>query len=189
LLTPRQYYLGGGTAVALHLGHRRSVDLDWFTTALIADPLLLAQDLRDSGVPFVTRSAEHGTLHGSVARVRVSLLTYQYPLLANTVAWSYGRCELAAVADLAAMKLAAVAQRGAKKDFVDVFALGTRRASLAQMLDWYRQKYATQEIFHLLYSLIYFDDADRERLPRMLWRTTWRAVKKAIQEWVRDVTT
>ncbi len=42
VLTARGYYLAGGTALALHLGHRRSVDLDWFTPEPLGDPLGLA---------------------------------------------------------------------------------------------------------------------------------------------------
>src|SRR5450755_3737383 len=50
---PDGHYLGGGTALALHLGHRRPVDLDWFTTERLGDPLRLAQDLRNDGIAFV----------------------------------------------------------------------------------------------------------------------------------------
>src|SRR5271154_4986084 len=82
-LTRRGFYLAGGTAVALHLGHRRSVDLDWFTAEGIPDPLRLAQELREQGMGFVTGQVAPGTLHGSVRAVRVSLLAYRYPLLAE----------------------------------------------------------------------------------------------------------
>jgi hypothetical protein len=46
-MTAQQFYLGGGTALAIHLGHRRSVDFDWFTRERIADPLRLAHDQKD----------------------------------------------------------------------------------------------------------------------------------------------
>src|SRR5438445_8352880 len=54
IMAQRQFYLAGGTALALHLGHRRSVDLDWFTGVRIDDPMRLAQEVRSEGVPFVT---------------------------------------------------------------------------------------------------------------------------------------
>jgi hypothetical protein len=72
LLTPGGFYLAGGTALALHLGHRRSVDLDWLTAAELADPLRLAQELREQGVAFVTGQVAPGSLHGAVHGVRVS---------------------------------------------------------------------------------------------------------------------
>lgn len=184
-LSRRGFYLAGGTAVALHLGHRRSVDLDWFTAEGLDDPLGLAEMLREEGVAFITEQAAAGTLHGSIRGVRVSLLRYRYPLLAGLRAWS-GGIRIAARADLAAMKLSAVAQRGAKKDFVDVYALG-RRLSLRQMLGWYQEKHAVQDLAHVLYSLAYFDDAERERLPRMLWDVSWRTVKETMRRWLRNV--
>ena len=178
----RGFFLVGGTAVALQLGHRRSVDFDWFTRDAF-DPLTLAQELRDGGIPFVTEIETTGTLHGAVRGVRVSLIRHNYPLLDPCLVW--GRIRVASRAVLAAMKLSAVAQRGAKKDFVDVYALARRAKSLDQMLQSYRQKFATTDINHLLRSLAYFDDADRERLPRMLWKVNWRTVKETIRCWVR----
>jgi hypothetical protein len=72
LLTRLNYYLAGGTALAVQLGHRRSVDLDWFTATPIPDPLRLADELRSLGLPFVTGQTERGTLHGAVSGVRIS---------------------------------------------------------------------------------------------------------------------
>lgn len=90
-----RFYLGGGTAVALHLGHRRSLDFDWFTGERISDPARLAQDLRDEGILFRTGQVDRGTLHGTVSRVRASFLEYRYPLLQPTILWSEYDCPLA----------------------------------------------------------------------------------------------
>lgn len=179
----RGFYLVGGTAVALHLGHRRSLDFDWFTRERF-DPLALAQELREEGIAFVTASVATNTLHGLVCGVRVSLIRHNYPLLARLGAWR-GGIRIAGRADLAAMKLAAVAQRGAKKDFVDIYALGRRADSLQQMLRGFKQKFAVADIAHLLCSLAYFDDAEPDRLPRMLWPVRWRDIKDTIRRWVR----
>jgi hypothetical protein len=118
------FYLAGGTALALQLGHRRSVDFDWFREDPIDDPLRLAADVRAAGLRFETDRVEKGTLHGQASGVRVSFLEYGYPLLRPLR--EVEGLRLAALEDIAAMKLAAVAQRGSKKDFVDVFALGGR---------------------------------------------------------------
>ena len=128
-LTARQMYLAGGTSVALQLGHRRSVDLDWFSSQTIADPMALARDLRSADVPFETGSVERGTLHGQVLGVPVSLLEFGYPLLRPPVVWPEVNCQLASLVDLAAMKLVAIAQRGSKKDFFDIYALGLKQFS------------------------------------------------------------
>ncbi len=183
LLARRGFYLAGGTAIALHLGHRRSVDLDWFTAEELPDPLDLARSLGESDRNFLTGQVAPGTLHGSIRGVRLTFLEYRYPLLAPLRPWR-GGVHIAGRADLAAMKLAAAAQRGAKKDFVDIFALGCRSCPMRQMLRWYQKKYNIEDIAHVLYGLTYFDDADRERMPRMLWPATWLSVKETIRHWI-----
>jgi hypothetical protein len=187
LMTQRQFYLGGGTALAIYFGHRRSVDFDWFTRERLTDPLRLAQEIRDEKIPFVSGQVERGTLHGTVSGVRVSFLEYRYPLLDTAVLWSDFGCRIASLDDLACMKLSALAQRGSKKDFVDIYALGLKHRSLPHMLRLYQQKYAIEDPGHVLYSLVYFDDADKERMPRMLWDIDWRAVKNALQKWVKEI--
>ncbi len=89
--------------------------------------------------------------------------------------------------DLAAMKLSAVADRGAKKDFVDLYVLASQRLPLRQMLNGYQRKFSATDTVHVLYSLTYFDDADRARMPRMLWDIDWRAIKKAVRRWVHEI--
>ena len=96
---------------------------------------------------------------------------------------------LAAVEDIACMKLAAVAQRGARKDFVDVYALGRRRLPLRDMLDLFKQKYSTTDIAHVLAALTYFEDAEREPMPTMLWADDWSKVKRTVRDWVKSYAT
>ena len=81
VLNDRQIYLAGGTSVALQLGHRRSVDLDWFSDLPIDDPMALAGDIKSAQVPFETKSVGRGTLHGQVLGVETSILEFKYPLL------------------------------------------------------------------------------------------------------------
>jgi hypothetical protein len=184
-----QFYLGGGTALAIRLGHRRSLDFDWFTGAPLPEPLRLAADLSNAGIPLTVTGVQRGTLHGTTEGVRVSFLEYRYSLLQPTASWVEYGCQLASLDDLAAMKLAAIAQRGSKRDFVDVFALAMNHAPLAGLLECYRAKYAIQDLGHLFYALVYFADADRERLPTLLWDTDWAQVKSALRGWVRGLAT
>ncbi len=179
------FYLGGGTAMALQLGHRRSVDLGWFTSVQPADPLRLAASLRQEKSPFVTGQAERGTLLGRAYRVQLSFFEYAYPLLKPVLLWREVDCPIASLADLACMKLAAIAQRGSKKDFIDLDALGQERYSLTDMLAFYRRKYDVQDIGHILYGLSCFDQADKERMPRMLWNVDWKKIRKTVQSWVK----
>jgi hypothetical protein len=179
------FYLAGGTALALHLGHRRSVDFDWFREDPIDDPLRLAADLRTPDFCLETDRVERGTLHGRASGVRVSFLEYGYPLLRPLL--EVEGLRLAALEDIAAMKLAAVAQRGSKKDFVDVFALG-RRFGLGDMLAFYRRKYGVEDVGHVLVALAWFDDADRERTPMLLQRQSWPDIKATVRGWVTRAT-
>jgi len=178
------FYLGGGTALALQLGHRRSVDFDWFRQLPIPDPLRLASEIGSAGVELVVDRTEKGTLHGTVGGVRVSFLEYRYRLLRPLLDKGAG-LRVASLEDIACMKLAAVAQRGSKKDFVDLYALG-RVFSLKEMLRLYRRKYGVSDPGHLFFALSFFDDADSERMPTMLRSWTWAAIKNTIRGWVSE---
>lgn len=186
-MTQRKFYLGGGTALSIYFGHRHSVDLDWFHAEAITDSLLMAQDIRDQGILFGTGQIERGTLRGTISGVRVSILEYRYPLLKPLVSWPKFECSMASLEDLACMKLSALAQRGAKKDFVDIYALGSRHISLKEMIELYQEKYRVKDIGHVLYGLTYFDDADQERMPGMKWKIDWRTIKRTIQTWMKEM--
>jgi len=89
-------------------------------------------------------------------------------------------CTLASLDDLACMKLSAVAQRGSKKDFIDIYALLKKHRSLKQLLRLYQKKFNGADIAPVLYGLNYFDDAEKQRMPRMVWSVTWEEIKKTI---------
>lgn len=184
-IQPNDFYLGGGTALAIYFGHRVSEDLDWFTSNPLGDALILAQLLRNEKVNFVTEQTAPGTLHGSIAAVRVTFLEFRYPLLKALVQWKEIGCSLASLEDLACMKLSAIAQRGARKDFCDIYALGTKQFALKEMVDLYRKKFGVSDVSPVLYGLTYFDDAENERMPKMLWKVKWADIRKTIEAWVR----
>lgn len=186
-LAARGFRLGGGTGLALVLGHRRSVDFDWFCLEPMGDPLLLAREIQGEGVPLQVGQVAKGTLHGTAEGVRVSLLEFPYPDLAEPIRFSDRGVAILSLDDIACMKLSAIAQRGARKDFVDLFALATQHRPLPELLELYRSKFEVQEIGHLLYSLVYFEDAEKERMPRMLWDVEWSTVRKRIEGWVEEL--
>jgi len=183
----RQFYLGGGTALAIYLGHRRSIDLDWFTRERFQDSMTFAQALRDAGIAFETDQTAPGTLHGQVQGVRVSLLEFRYPLLSPLVRWDETGVFLASLDDLACMKLSAIAQRGSKKDFFDVYTLCKAHRPLEQLLNLYMEKFSVNDITPVLYGLVYFDDAEEEPDPFLLQNIQWAQVKKAVRNWVKTV--
>jgi predicted nucleotidyltransferase component of viral defense system len=80
--------------------------------------------------------------------------------------------------DIAPMKLSAIAKRGAKKDFFDMYELLHQGYTLQEMLNQYKEKYQNAEISFLLRAFVYFDDAELQDDPIMLKSYTWKEVKK-----------
>jgi len=181
------FYLAGGTAAALYLGHRCSADLDWFTPEKLKDPLGLTRELESKGMEVKVKEFSRGTLHCMIKGVRVSFLEYLYPLLLPLVPCDAFGCLAAPLEDIACMKLVAIAQRGFKKDFLDIYAICKNYKPLSELLELSRKKFALDDLSSILYGLTYFEDADRERAPKVLWRMDWRKVKAEIGEWVREL--
>jgi hypothetical protein len=181
------FYLGGGTAIAAHLGHRQSQDLDWFTAERIEDPLALARELQERGAELRVEGIGRATLHGDVRGVRASFLEYRHPTLTPPVVWPDVGCQIASLDDLAAMKLLAVDQRGEKRDFVDIQALGADARPLAEMLDLFRRKFGIEDVSRVLYSLTFFGDAEGDPMPKMMTDITWDQVKADIRAWVKAI--
>lgn len=188
LLDEYGFHLAGGTALALYFGHRRSVDLDWFCNDAV-EPLDLAQALRTVSREAVeVEQIARGTLHVQVKGVRLSFLEYRYPLLASPHPWDNLGCSLLAVDDIGPMKLSAIAQRGSRKDFVDLFALLRGGYDLRQLVELYRKKFDLNDTAHLLYALVYYDDAEKEPMPEMLWDADWRHIKAELQTVLQNLT-
>ena len=186
-MTDWGFYLAGGTALTIYLKHRRSIDLDWFREQSLGDVMVFAQRLRDAGIPFSTHQTAPGTLHGEIQGVRVSFLEFRYSTLNPLTHWDELGIQLASLDDLACMKLSAIAQRGSWKDFLDIYALCTAHRSLQELLPLYQKKFSVQDISPVLYGLVYYDDAEEQRMPVMLWDVPWSQVKSAIREWVREI--
>jgi hypothetical protein len=186
-LAEQGFYLAGGTALTIYFGHRISVDLDWFTSAPLSDPLVLAQRLRDAGLSFETGQTAPGTLYGRIGGLRVSFIEFRYPLLQPLVTWTANGVALASLDDLACMKLSAIAQRGSRKDFYDVHAILDRHQPLSVLLDLYRKKFGVSDISPVLYGLAYFDNAENEPESILLEKVTWVQVKKEIIQSLKNI--
>jgi len=181
------FYLGGDTAVALHLGHRRSIDFDWFTQDRLGDPLLLAEEVRRAGLAVANAQVAHGTLHAVIGGVRVSFLEYLYAPISKPVAWIDTPILLASLDDLGCMKLAAIAQRGSRKDFIDLHFIAREHKPIEELVELYRKKYSTGDIAHVLIGLTYFEDAENEQPPIMLRGAAWEEVKEQFRVWTKNL--
>lgn len=181
------FYLGGGTAVALHLGHRISVDLDFFTP----EPFEI-NDLENELQNFSAyRRERHAkdTLLGSLEDLRISFFRYRYYLLDKPV--NFLGTKILQLPDLAAMKIEAIAQRNVKRDFIDLYFLAHQAGiSLEKALEYHRTKFSGLDInqSHLVLSLGYFDEADEDPMPQMLKTVKWEDVKKYFQSECKTLT-
>lgn len=126
----RTFYLAGGTGLALHLGHRRSRAFDFFRPKEFAPQELLSV-LRETGELDVLLEAA-GTLTVALRGTPTSFFRYDYPLL-RPLHESPWDLLLADPEDIAAMKLAALAGRASRKDFVDLYFHARRIAPLEQV--------------------------------------------------------
>jgi len=180
----RSFYLAGGSAAALHLGHRVSVDLDLFTSQDHYDAEALTQRLRTIGHLNIQQQSQ-GTLVGLLAGVRLSFFAYPYPLLAEMA--DLDGVAVAHLLDIALMKLIAISQRGTKRDFVDLYFICRHGYQLGELLRRVSEKYqaVSYSSYHLLRALAYFSDAEEDESPQMLVPFDWNEVKYFFQAEVR----
>lgn len=173
----RGYYLAGGTSVALRLGHRRSIDFDWFSDNPSVPPSDVEAALSAAGLSYVAKKRSSTLLDGHCAAIRCTFVHYGYPTLEPPESWPDYGCHIASLTDLACMKLAAIAQRGSRKDFIDAFAIFNGVLSLAEVLPLYRQKFRV-DVMPVLMGLTYFDDAEREPMPPVLASLDWARLRR-----------
>jgi hypothetical protein len=174
------YNLAGGTSLALQIGHRRSLDLDLFGEAEMDFNGLVSELSKVGAVEESSRSdvALQLVLNG----IKVDIVRYQYALLENLQIEDGLR--LLSLADIAAMKIAAVSNRGIKRDFYDIYFL-QRTFSLVHMLKLFKRKYPHSNVLHAIRSLCYFEDAEREVAPLTFEEVSWGEIKTRLGNEVR----
>lgn len=174
------YYLAGGTALALQIGHRVSTDLDWFTPTHhldIAEREALRNRLFATG-RYEAKYEQDEQLYCRLAGTDVSFIFQHHNLLEAPV--DYDGTPLASPTDIGVMKLAAINSRGTRRDFIDLYCL-REIASLEQLLRLAEEKYADRPSFLdiTVRALAYFADAEQQPMPRLLWKNVlWADVVK-----------
>jgi hypothetical protein len=159
--------------LALQIGHRKSIDIDLFGPVQ-SDSLSISKKLDTIGKTTIIKDSENIHIF-SIGSVKLDIVNYHYPWLEKAI------CEdaltLAGKRDIAAMKLAAITNRGSKKDFIDLFFL-LKNFTLGELLDFYKKKFHDGSSFLVLKSLSYFDDADDDENPIMIKDVNWDTVKE-----------
>jgi hypothetical protein len=130
------FYLAGGTALALHLGHRRSVDLDFFSAQAFNEDVLIAALRILPSLSVLSKSPQ--TIYLQVSSTKVSFIGYDYALLFPLE--HLQDLAVADVRDIAGMKISALASRGSRRDFVDLYVIA-QRYGLPHVLDLFQRKF------------------------------------------------
>ncbi|MDO8609113.1 MAG: nucleotidyl transferase AbiEii/AbiGii toxin family protein [bacterium] len=174
---PENTFLAGGSSLALQFGHRISVDFDFFTPSHFVGKEIIKK-LKEAGTFELQEAAEKNTLLGLFNSVKFSLFLYEYPLIDLSILWN--GVNLASPLDISAMKLAAVMDRGTKKDFIDLYILNKNGITIDKSFEIYEEKYKSlsNNLYSLIKSLSYFDDAERLEMPQMIEKISWDEVKK-----------
>ncbi len=178
----QQSYMAGGTALALQINHRFSFDFDFFTASKF-DADILAQRIKELIPEFELEKKDWGTILGAIGSTRFSLFYYNYPLLFS--AQKFLTVDIADIKDIAPMKIAAISDRGSKKDFIDLYFIVKieKKLSLEECLELYDEKFKSlkENKIHILKSLTYFDDADKQSGLKMIKKADWKEIKKFFQ--------
>ncbi len=176
----KNYYLAGGTALALQTGIRESFDFDFFVQESF-DENLLIQELEGLGKLEVAVNRK-GTVHAILNSVQLTFLYFPNELVEEKVKSNeIENLYLANIKDIAIMKLIAISQRGTKKDFFDLYYICNHfDITLEETLNLLKKKYDKNKInySHIIQSLSYFEDAEDENLPKVFIKYNWEEIKK-----------
>lgn len=167
--------LVGGTSLALQIGHRISVDLDLFTSKSF-DKVEVLDTLSKLGK--LENIIDQGYfLQLEINQIKIDIVKYPYDFVDKPIL--IDEIRLLSIEKIAIMKLVAICNRGAKKDFVDIYFL-LKKYSVIDLINLFEQQFPDMNTLQLLKSMIYFDDADLQPDPIMIKELHWQEVKNEI---------
>lgn len=170
------WYLAGGTALALQGGHRRSVDLDFFTKKKLFNEKKIEENMSECG-EWITNFISNGTLYGEFLGAKMSFIAYHFFTPTESMR-KHGTISILAPLDIAVMKIIAISQRGRKRDFFDLYWICQNARPLYDILLRVHKQYSvSQNIVHILKALVYFEDAESDPEPEIYFDANWKKVK------------
>jgi len=175
-----EYFLVGGTSLALQIGHRISIDLDLFAYSDMEVSPVLDYINHLGKVRVVNQTPK--ILNLFIDDIKVDFVSYRYKFIDSPI--NIDKLKLATIQDIAAMKLSAIAGRGSRKDFIDLYFI-LEQFTLPQIFDFYNSKFPDGTDFLVFKSLTYFDDAEIEPMPKMLKQINWNEIKNRIVKEVK----
>ncbi len=183
----KEFSLVGGTALALKFGHRTSIDIDLFQPGEEFQSQIIYQSIQEN-----FNGTKLGNLYTfgvflTIEDVKTDLIKHPFPLLKNPD--EEDGIRMFSLDDIGAMKIAAIAQRGEKKDFVDLFYLCKNFKPLLSIFQDFKKKYSLIETYHIIRSLQYFDEAEVSKMPFMLDKSiNWPTIKTFFTKEVNALT-
>ena len=181
----KDFSLVGGTGLSLRFGHRKSVDLDLFSTKQF-DNLVLLEELRKEGISFQqTFSSSKLGIFGFIEGIKVDLVRHHYFSLIDEIQEVDG-IRVFSDKDIIAMKISAVLRRAVKKDFWDIAEL-LKHYSLENFISFYETKYPNEQVLiSIPRAITYFEDAENSPQPYCMQKLSWEDVKQTIRKAVRE---
>ena len=178
-LSESDFYLAGGTGLAIQIGHRFSYDMDFFCVEPFRNDVI-KQWISEGGQIQILQDAA-GTVEAIVDETRVTFLHYAYPMLDNLV--TVEGIDIASMLDIGLMKLSAVSSRGSRKDFIDLYCMRDK-FPIRILFEKFDNKYkgSGYNLYHMIKSLEYFDDAEKEPMPNMIFSIHWDDVKMYFEQ-------
>lgn len=187
----KDFYMAGGTALALMLGHRISLDFYFFTS----NKKLLEKNERHSFITllknnesFQVLEEKEGTLHLNIHGILFSFFYYPYPLLRSS--WVWHHIKIADIEDISSMKLSAILGRGTRKDFIDLYFI-CQKIGFENILKISKKKFPDHPNFQIqvLKAMTYFEDAEKDPTPKMLIPLEWKTIKAYFKKHTQDFLT
>jgi hypothetical protein len=181
------WYLAGGTALALQTGHRLSVDLDFFTTLRDFDNIeLLENFIGDKSWQIVLN--RKNTIYGMLLGAKISFIVYPF-FIPKQKMLRYSAVKILSAIDIAVMKIIAISQRGRKRDFFDLYWCAKNLEPLEKTVRRLKAQYPSvaHDYHHILKSLVYFEDAESDPAPEINFKASWPEVKKYFRKEIRVI--
>ena len=171
------WYLAGGTALALSAGTRKSVDLDFFTEAKeFSGEELLSHFIDNKN--WRTGIHKKNTIYGTFFNAQISFIVNP-AFIPKQDPLRFGSIKILQPLDIAVMKIIAISQRGRKRDFFDVYWCAKNIEPLENTIKRLRTQYPSvaHNYHHILKSLVFFEDAENDPIPDIHFEVTWKQVK------------
>lgn len=185
-----EFYLAGGTGLALQIGHRFSIDLDFFSDspeAVGAEQRKAILEILKNDPSLKITWDKDGTFVANWQNVGVSFFRLdQHPLINPPLV--IDKIKVATIEEIGAMKLAAILSRGTRKDYVDLYFI-LQQKELTQLFEIASKKYPFNQAFpaFAVREFSYFEDAESDPMPRMIKPVKWSAIKSFLDRKALDM--